>query len=369
MTDIRWTQLGDLLVNYSMQVKPGEKVMIAMKEVETLPLIQAVYTAVVKAGGLPQVQFLSDTLSHALLQHGSPAQVAWVPEVERFGMEWADVYFGVRGAHNLSEFWDIDAGRLSALRQAMGKISAMRNRTRWCLIPVPSESMAVQSGTDFHSLLEMFFNACLRDWPAEREAWKKQARRFEGGRLLRITGRETDLSFSLEGMRWAVDAGESNMPGGEIWTAPVTSSLNGKIFFEFPGVLGGRLVKDIRLEWKNGALTHASASTNQDFLEQVLQMDAGASLLGEFAFGVNPAVDRWVNDILLDEKIGGTLHVALGRAYTEVGGVNQSALHWDIIKDTRREGAVYLDGVRVFENGKFVEAEGEDEWIGPQSSL
>jgi aminopeptidase len=354
MTDPRWTQLGDLLVNYSMQIKKGEKVMIAMKEVETLPLVQAVYTAAVKAGAYPQVQFLSDTLSHALLQHGSPEQISWAPEVERFGMQWADVYFGIRGAHNLNEFWDIDAGRLSALRQAMGKISALRNRTRWCLIPLPSEAMAVQSGSDFASLQEMFFKACLRDWPAEREAWKQQARRFEGAHSLRLTGRETDLTFSLEGMRWAVDAGESNMPGGEIWTAPVTSSLDGRIYFEFPGVLGGRLVKDIRLEWKNGVLTRASASTNEDFLHEVLKMDSGASLLGEFAFGTNPAVDRWCNDILLDEKIGGTVHVALGRAYAEVGGTNPSALHWDIIKDTRKEGAVYLDGVKVFENGVFL---------------
>jgi aminopeptidase len=144
------------------------------------------------------------------------------------------------------------------------------------------------------------------------------------------------------------------MPGGEVWTAPVTSTLDGAIYFEFPGVLGGRLVPDIRLEWRQGALVGASASRNEDFLREVVRMDAGASLLGEFAFGVNPGVDHLCNDILLDEKIGGTVHVALGRAYPEVGGDNQSALHWDIIKDTRQEGAVYLDGRKVFESGRFL---------------
>jgi aminopeptidase len=353
--DVRWQQLGDLLVNYSMEVKPGERVMIAMKEVETFPLVRAVYSAVIKAGAYAQVQFLSDTLSHELMQKGSMEQVAWIPEIERYGMEWADVYFGIRGAYNLNEFWDIDSARLSSLRQAMGTISSFRNQqTRWCLIPVPSMAMAVQSGTDFQSLMEMFFQACLRDWPAERAAWGKIAQQFNQRRSLRLLGRNTDLSFSLEGMHWAVDAAETNMPGGEIWTAPVASTLNGKIYFEFPGVLGGRLVHDIFLEWENGKLVQATASKNQDYLHQIIQMDAGASLLGEFAFGTNPAVDRWCNYILLDEKMGGTIHVALGRAYPEVGGTNQSALHWDIIKDTRKEGAVFLDGIKVFENGKFL---------------
>jgi aminopeptidase len=355
MTDPRWGQLGDLLVNYSMGVRTGERVMIAMKEVESFPLVRAIYSAVIRAGAFAQVQFLSDILSHELMWNGSREQISWIPEVEKFGMEWADVYFGVRGAHNLNEFWDIDSTRLSSLRQSMGKISALRNeKTRWCLIPIPSESMAVQSGTDFSSLMEMFFNACLRDWHSERAAWVRIANRLEHGQCIHLLGRDTDLSFSLEGMHWAVDAGESNMPGGEIWTAPVPSSLNGKIFFEFPGVLGGRLVKDIRLEWKDGILRHASASSNEDYLHQIVKMDAGASLLGEFAFGTNPAIDRWCNDILLDEKMGGTVHVALGRAYPEVGGTNQSALHWDIIKDTRKEGIVFLDDEKIFENGAFL---------------
>ncbi len=353
--DKRWKQLGEILIQHSVGVKPGERVMIAMKEVETLPLVQATYEAAIRAGGLVQVQFLSDTLQHALMRSGTPEQVGWVPEIEAYGMDWADVYIGLRGAHNLYEFHDIPSGTLSRLRQAMGKISTRRNDcTRWVLAPVPNAAMAQQAQTDEEGLLEMFFNACLRDWAAERSRWEQIAARLNMGRAIRLVGQETDLSFSTEGMTWAVDAGESNMPGGEIWTAPVTSSLNGQIYFEFPGVLGGRLVPGIRLAWKNGVLVSATASANEDFLHEVIRMDAGASLLGEFAIGTNPAVDRWCNDILLDEKIGGTVHVALGRAYPEVGGTNQSALHWDIIKDTRREGALYLDGRLVFESGRFL---------------
>ncbi len=355
MMDLRWKQLGEILVNHSVGVKPGERVMIAMKEVETLPLVQATYEAAIQAGALVQVQFLSDTLQHALMRSGTLEQVGWVPEIETYGMDWADVYIGLRGAHNLHEFHDVPAGTLSRLRQAMGKVSAKRNDcTRWVLVPVPNAAMAQQAQTDEPGLMEMFFNACLRDWAAERSRWAKIASALGAGKTIRLVGRETDLSFSVEGMTWAVDAAESNMPGGEVWTAPVTSSLNGHIYFEFPGVLGGRLVPDIRLAWENGVLVSATASRNEDFLREMIRIDAGASLLGEFAFGTNPAVDRWCNDILLDEKIGGTVHVALGRAYPEVGGTNFSALHWDIIKDTRQEGAVYLDGTLVFESGHFL---------------
>lgn len=352
--DQRWKQLGELLVNYSARVQPGEHVVIAMKEIESLPLVQAVYEAAIKAQAFVQVQFLSDLLNHSLLRYGSTDQIGWVPEMEIKGVDWADVYFGLRGAHNLNEYHDISAESIALLRQGMGKVSAYRNeKTRWILIPIPNDSMAQQAQTDTESLLDMFFAACLRDWVNESKQWKKIAAYLDHGKNIRVVGEETDLSFSIEGMHWEVDAGESNMPGGEIWTAPVTSSLNGNIYFENPGVLGGQLVPDIRLGWRNGRLVTATSSASEDFLHQVIELDAGSSLLGEFAFGTNPAVNQWCNDILIDEKTGGTIHVALGRAYKEVGGTNQSAIHWDIIKDTRKEGAIFMDGVKIFEKGQF----------------
>jgi aminopeptidase len=137
-------------------------------------------------------------------------------------------------------------------------------------------------------------------------------------------------------------------------TAPVESTVEGEIFFEFPGVLSGRLVRDIRLRWKSGRLAEATSSTNQDFLQAVVASDEGASAIGEFAMGTNMAVDRFCKDILIDEKIGGTIHIALGRSYPECGGTNTSAIHWDIVKDLRREGAVLVDGTAVLQNGKFL---------------
>ena len=159
-----------------------------------------------------------------------------------------------------------------------------------------------------------------------------------------LSGKETDLRFSVQGRTWIVGDGKFNMPDGEIHTAPVTSTIDGQIYFEYPGVLGGRLMHDIRLRWEMGRLVEATASTNQDYLQSIVRTDAGASLIGEFAFGTNPYVTAFTKDILIDEKIGGTVHIALGRAYPESGGDNRSAIHWDIIKDIRREGAVYVDG-------------------------
>ncbi len=352
--DPRWKQVADVLVNYSTKVRPGERVLIAMGEVDSLPLTHAVYAACVRAGALPQVQFLSETLRHALLKHGNEEQLRWVPEIEAQGMEWADVYIGLRGAYNLHMHDDIPADRLSLNQAAQGKVSTLRwQKTRWCVVRVPNEAFAHQAETDLETIEEMFFNACLLDWEQETRRWTRWADALNRGTSVRLVGRETDLTFSTEGRRWVVGDGRINMPDGEIATAPVTESLHGQVAFEWPGVLGGRLMHGIRLRWEHGQLVHASAQTNDDFLQRIVGTDAGASLLGEFALGTNPHVDRFTKDILIDEKIGGTVHMALGRAYPESGGTNQSAIHWDIVKDIRQEGAVYVDDRVVLEGGRF----------------
>jgi len=354
-TDKRWAELGELLVHYCSEVKPGERVMIAMGESDSFPLVKAVYGAVVKAGAFPQVQFLSEVLRHSLLRYGNDQQIRWVPEIEAHGMEWADVYFGLRGAHNLHEHWDIPSDRLSLNQAAQGKISSLRwQKTRWCLVRVPNADFAQQAGTDLATITDMFFSACLRDWQAEGARWRRWADALEQVSTIRILGRDTDLRFSVERRKWKVGDGKLNMPDGEIFTAPVTESVDGEIHFEFPGVLAGRLVPGIHLRWQQGRLVEARSASNQQFLEEILQTDPGSSAIGEFGIGTNPALTIFCRDILLDEKICGTAHIALGRAYTECGGTNQSAIHWDIIKDLRTEGAIYADGKLVFERGGFV---------------
>jgi len=355
MTDPRWFQLADILVNYSTRTKPQEKVFITMMEVETLPLAVGVYSKAVQAGALPQVEFVSAYMERELMRHGTMEQINWVPELQAWGMEWADVYIGLRGARNPHEFDGIAADRLAAHRRALGKTSAMRiDLTRWVLVRVPNESFAQAAGTSLDTMMEFFFNATLRDWEEEARRYRELAAIFEAAEQVRIVGRETDITFSTRGRTYAVGDGTVNMPDGEIYTAPVDDSAEGQIYFEFPGVYASKLIPGIRLEFKAGEVVRATAEDNEDLLQQILEMDEGARRLGEFGVGTNFGIDRFSYDILYDEKIGGTIHLALGRAYKENRGVNQSALHWDIVKDLRQEGAIYLDGRKVLENGAFL---------------
>ncbi len=308
----------------------------------------------VKAGGLPFVEFQSAYLERDLMKHGSKEQVEWICEMQTGGMEWADVYIGLRGARNPNEFIDIGAKTLSAHKKSMGKISAMRNDlTEWVLVRVPNKSFAQQASSSLDDMMEFFFNATLRDWSEEAERWKEINRVFQAAETVRITGCKTDITFSTKGRIYEVADGHKNMPDGELFTAPVDDSAEGQIYFEFPGVYMGQLVEGINLEFNKGVCVKAHAEKNEELLLQLLAMDEGSKRLGEFGIGVNFGIDRFSYDILFDEKIGGTIHLALGRAYAENNGINQSALHWDIIKDLRKEGAIYLDGKKIFEEGKY----------------
>ncbi len=355
MSDPRWNRLADILVNYSTGIRPGEKVLITMMETETLPLARAVHAEAIKAGGLPHVEFQSAYLERDLMLYGNREQLDWVPALQAYGMEWADVYVGLRGARNPHEFTGIAADKIAAHKRAIGKVSAMRNElTRWVLVRVPNESLAQQAGTSLDEMMDFVFQATIRDWQKESKRYRELMQVFQAGERVRIVGKETDISFSTRGRIYEVADGHLNMPDGEIFTAPVDDSAEGVIYFEFPGVYVGQQVKGIRLTFDHGCVSKATAESNEELLQALLKMDEGAQRLGEFGVGTNFGIQRFCYDILYDEKIGGTIHLALGRAYAENGGVNQSALHWDLIKDLRQEGEIYLDGRKVFENGKFL---------------
>ena len=203
-------------------------------------------------------------------------------------------------------------------------------------------------------MMAFFFKATLLDWSKEAKRYKEIQQVFQKSDQVRITGQGTDLTFSTTGRIYEVADGHLNMPDGEIFTSPLDESFNGKITFEFPGVYAGKKVEGISLEFSQGQLISANARTNEALLHSLLKMDVGASRVGEFGIGVNYGIKSFMSDILYDEKIGGTIHIAMGRAYSECGGTNQSALHWDIIKDLRQGGIVYLDGKKVMEDGKFL---------------
>lgn len=354
MSESRWEQLADILVNYSTAVKPGEKVQITMMEVDTFALARTVYARAIQAGGLPHVEFQSAYLERDLMLYGNQEQLDWVPEMQAHGMEWADVYIGLRGARNPHEFTGIPSEKIVAHKRAMGIVSSLRNQTRWVLIRVPNESFAQQADMSLDEMMEFFFKATLRDWTKEFKRYKELQQVFQAAETVRILGKETDLSFSTKGRTYVVADGHYNMPDGEIFTCPVDDSAEGNIYFEFPGVFVGQRIDGIKLEFSKGEVVKAMAESNEELLHELVKMDEGSKRIGEFGIGTNFGIDRFCYDILYDEKIGGTIHIALGRAYEECKGVNQSALHWDIIKDLRKSGEIYLDGKKVFENGKFL---------------
>lgn len=355
MRDVRWNQLADILVSYSTRVKPGDRVLINMMEVETKPLVEAVYEEVIRSGGFPEVYYSSDFLKRSLMKYGTDEQVDWEPEMEARGMEWADVYIGLRGARNPYEFGDIPAERLAAHRRAMGKISSRRNELeRWVLVRVPNETFAQQCGMSLEQTMRFFFDASLRDWAAESERLRQLMTLFQAAEKVRIVGTDTDLTFSTRGRTYIAGDGRMNMPDGEIFTAPVDDSANGTIFFELPAMYANRRISNIRLRFVDGEVVEASSDENQDLLERVLALDEGAKRLGEFGVGLNFGIQAWTGEVLFDEKIGGTFHFALGRAYHECGGSNHSAVHWDIVKDLREAGTLFLDDTPVFQDGQYL---------------
>jgi aminopeptidase len=352
--DQRWVQLADILVDYSTQTRPGDRVLITMMELETFPLTLAVYEQAVRAGAFPQVQFTAASLERALLLHGSDALVARVPDLERAGMDWADVYIGLRGARNPHELAGIPAARLAAHQRALGAVSARRNeQTRWVLVRVPTAALAQQAGISLDAMMTFFFQAALRDWAGEARQYEAVRDVFQAADTVRLGGRDTDLTFSTAGRTYVIGDGHINIPDGEIYTAPVDDSAEGVIAFESPAWYAGQPVAGIRLEFQRGEVVRARAEQGEDLLRHVLASDEGARRIGEFGIGVNAGIDRLTGDIFYDEKMAGTVHLALGRAYAECGGVNQSALHWDLVKDLRQEGTIALDGRVVFSRGRF----------------
>lgn len=350
--DPRWERLGSLLVNYSTKVKKNERVIIAMTEPAVFPLALAVYRAVIKKGAYVQVQLLSEKFRREILTHGNEEQIAWVPELETHSTEWADVYIGLRGANNIFELQDISPQTLAKNQAAMGVVSSKRwKNTRWCLVRVPGESLAQQAKMSHEVLENMFFDSCFLEWEKEDIQWRHWADILNKGDKIRIVAKNTDLSFSVKGRIWIPFSGINNMPDGEIATAPITSTIDGTISFERPGILGGRLIEGIRLTWKDGVLVDYSSTSEQEYFTSIIEKDNGSSLIGEFAFGTNRGVTHFSDDILLDEKILGTIHIALGRAYPECGGTNSSAIHWDIVKDLRDGGEVTLDGKTIIKDG------------------
>ncbi len=344
-------RLAEILVRHSVKAKRGEIVRISGNELSR-PLALAVYREVLRAGAhpLPAVGF--EDAGRIFFEEASGDQIRHLPPTRLYEAKRIDADIIILAPSNTRQLTHIPPKRMADRRKALQPISeTLLRRVRWVLTNFPTEALAQECDRSLPEYERFYYRAVLQDWPAMAKLLRRAKRILDNSREVRIVGKETDLTFSIRGRKAIPCAGEYNMPDGEIFTGPVETSAEGKIFFEFPAIAGGREVSGIRLTFRKGKVVEATAERNEVYLREMLAADPGACRLGEFGIGANAGVTEFTRDILLDEKMGGTIHLAIGRSYPESGGRNRSAVHWDMIKDLRKEGELFLDRKPVLRTG------------------
>ena len=366
MTDPRLRKWADVLVNYSTMVQPGDTVAIS-GGLAAEALLRAIGRAVLVAGGHPvYVPTVADADSD-VLELGSDAQIEYVSPLVDFMTNQADVRITVLSATNTRQRSTIDPARQSLLSRARAHLRAAfmarsaAGALRWSLTLFPTPAYAQDAGLATDEFAELVFDACKLNDDDPAAAWRqlsaRQAQlieRLAPAREIRLIGPETDLRLEVGGRTWINSDGKRNFPSGEIFTGPIEDSANGHVTFSYPVVTDGREIADVRLTFRDGVVTAASASRNEAYLHRMLDTDSGARRLGEFAFGTNYDLTRFTRNILLDEKIGGTVHMALGAGYPDSGSTNTSAIHWDLICDLREGGRVEVDGEAFLRDGVYM---------------
>jgi aminopeptidase len=347
-------------VDYCLRVTPGETIVIA-SEWEARPLVEACYRAVVLRGGHPLVRLDLPGLAEFFLRHASDAQLEHVPPIGLYEAETADARIRIAAESDTRELAQIDPRRQAVLDRARDPIRRAAGRKRWVLTQYPTTAYAAAALMELVDYEDFVARAMFLDEPDPAAAWWELGRRqaalvsfMSGVETIRIEAEGTDLTLSVAGRTWINSDGRRNMPSGEIFSGPIEDSARGRIRCGLPVCRGGRELSGIELEFADGAVVAARAEVGEPYLRSMLELDAGASRLGEIGLGLNPGIDRFTGSILYDEKIGGTVHLALGRSYPETGGTNESALHWDLIIDTRQGGRLTADGQVVMEDGRWL---------------
>ena len=350
----RWAQI---MVDHSTRLQPGEVAMIYAYHDLAKPLLLALYREVLRKD--PREVIVSVDLEEVqeLLIREAPAEfLARTPELELHITEQTDVWFGLRAHANTRHLTTVPDGRMAAWYKMRRPIIDERvEHTRWVLTEYPTAARAQEADMSLEEWEAYVFGAIDQDWKAFGEKQAALVDRFNQGREVRIVGEETDLTLSVEGRTFISGRGDYNMPDGEFFTGPVESSAQGQIAYTYPAIFLGHEVDGVRLTFEEGRVVEASAEKNEGFLLEMLNTDEGARYLGELGIGNNFQIDRFVKNTLFDEKIGGSVHLALGKSFLETGGKNESAIHWDMIKDLREGGEIYLDGELIQKDGKWLQ--------------
>lgn len=354
MKDPRIEKLADILVNHSTGVKPGETVLIGSTELGQ-PLVEVIYRKVLELGAFPRLKLTFSTLQPLYFASATDEQLDTLLEIEELDYQKAQALINIRAPGNTKELSGFDPSRMTRRSKATKPLQdwVVSGSVRWVVCNYPTQALAQEAEMSLFEYEDFVFGATNIDWSEQSRFQNKIKEAFDAGSEVRLLGPGSDLHFSIGGREGKKCDGQNNMPDGEVFYAPLEESAEGYITYDFPAIYYGQEVNNVYLEFKKGEVVKAAADKNQKLLEKVLETDEGSRRLGEFGIGVNYGIERFSKDILFDEKIGGTIHLALGNAYPEVGGKNQSAVHWDMIKDLRRGGTIHLDGKVVQENGQF----------------
>ncbi|HEX8054071.1 MAG TPA: aminopeptidase [Thermoleophilaceae bacterium] len=366
MKDQRAEALAQILVRYSTKVQKGDTVVI-QSTTPAEPLALAVYEEVLRAGGLPMVQLAPDGAASAFYGLASDEQLDWVSPLSRWIAEESDVRISLMADSNARELSQADPKKQARAQKARRSLldttmkRAASGEHRWALTLFPTHAYAAEANMSLAQYEDFYYAACLATDPEPVTAWARQsdevkrlAEWIQGKEEVHITAPGTDIKLGVAGRRFIPCTGEHNMPDGEFFTGPIEDAVDGEVSFSFPASYGGREVTGVRFRFEGGKVVDASAERGEDFLIEMLDTDDGARRLGELGIGTNYGIADGTKEILLDEKIGGTVHMAIGASYPESGGVNESAVHWDMVCDLRQGGAIVVDGVELQRDGRFV---------------
>ena len=355
--DKRIEKLSDILINYSCNLKKGERILIDYSEMDCIPLIKQLIRDAYKAGAQPFTNADNMAVKRELLLGASSEQLEFRNELELARMKGMDAYIAVRALNNISELSDIPAEKMSLFEKAMSPTLRYRvEQTKWCVLRYPTNSMAQQAGMSQEAFEDFFFDVCTLDYRKMSKAMDPLKALMEKTDRVRIVGPGTDLKFSIKGIGAVKCDGERNIPDGEVYTAPVKDSMNGVVQYNTASLEHGFTYENVRFEVENGRIVKATANDTER-INALLDTDEGARYFGEFSFGLNPFIMEPMKDILFDEKISGSFHLTPGMCYDDAPNGNKSAVHWDLVNIQRPEyggGEIWFDDVLIRKDGLFV---------------
>lgn len=366
MADIILEKFAQTLVRYSLDTRPGD-LFVARTTTLAVPLLREIYREALRAGAHVVCRLTFDGQDETFYREADEGQLEWISPMEWAETEQVTARLTINAPFNTRSGSSIDPKRQARRARALAELSALhrqrsaKGEVRWCGTLFPTHALAQEAGMSLPDYEEFVHRAMLLDRDDPIAAWRafsaeqqKKADFLNGVRTLRIIAPDTDLALSVEGRQWINSDGHRNFPSGEVFTGPLEDSANGHIRFTYPAIAGGREIEDVQLWFEQGRVVKATARRGEDYLLEMLDTDPGARYLGEVAIGNNYNIQRFTQNVLFDEKIGGTCHLAVGASYPETGGRNESAVHWDMVCDLRSGGAIYADGEVIHRDGKWM---------------